>query len=162
MCDKRSSEIESPFVLRSALPGDAQSVADVYLRSRRELVAFAPLAHAEDEVRAWIRERLIPVGEVTVSVVADRVVGMLAVSRDEQFSWIDQLYVDPEWVGRGIGSALLEHARVVLVPPIRLFTFEENLRSRRFYERRGFRAVAFGDGNSNEEGCPDVLYEWSP
>lgn len=149
-------------MLRRAFQDDAESVADVYMRSRRELVAFAPLAHAEDEVRAWIRERLIPGGGASVSVVAGRVVGMVAVSRDGQFSWIDQLYVDPEWVDRGIGSALLEHARAVLVPPIRLFTFQENRRSRRFYERRGFRAVAFGDGSGNEERCPDVLYEWSP
>ncbi|MBW3588677.1 MAG: GNAT family N-acetyltransferase [Actinobacteria bacterium] len=158
----RLREGKGPVLLRSALPDDAESVADVYLRSRRELVAFAPLAHTDDEVRAWIRESLIPEAGVTVAVKAGSVVGMQAVSRDEEFSWIDQLYVDPDWVGRGIGSSLLEHALAELVPPIRLYTFQENRRSRGFYEGRGFRAVAFGDGTGNEEGCPDVLYEWRP
>jgi len=41
-------------------------------------------------------------------------------------------------------------------------TLEANQRARAFYERRGFRAIAFGDGSGNEERCPDVLYEWRP
>ena len=37
--------------------------------------------------------------------------------------------------------------------------FQANSGARRFYERRGFVAVEFTDGESNEERCPDVLYE---
>ena len=48
-----------------------------------------------------------------------------------------------------------------LGPPIRLYTFQENHRSRNFYEGRGFKALAFGDGSGNEERRPDVLYEWT-
>jgi hypothetical protein len=33
------------------------------------------------------------------------------------------------------------------------------LYARRFYERHVFKAVQFSDGQSNEEKCPDVLYE---
>ena len=33
--------------------------------------------------------------------------------------------------------------------------------ARRFYEARGFSAVAFTDGARNEEGEPDVLYRWT-
>jgi ribosomal protein S18 acetylase RimI-like enzyme len=65
-------------------------------------------------------------------------------------------------VRRGIGTPLLEHARRALSPPIRLYTFQCNESARQFYERRGFRPIAFGDGSGNEEKCPDVLYEWSP
>jgi hypothetical protein len=43
-----------------ATDDDAEAVSTVYLRSRKELVACAPLAHSDDAVRAWIRERLIP------------------------------------------------------------------------------------------------------
>jgi ribosomal protein S18 acetylase RimI-like enzyme len=46
-----------------------------------------------------------------------------------------------------------------LALPVRLCTFQANVRARSFYERHGFKAIAFGDGNSNEERCPDVLYE---
>ena len=137
-------------------------MAEVYLRSRKELVACAPLAHPDEAVREWIRSRLIPAGGTTVAVVEGRVVGFLAVSTDADGSWIDQLYLLPAWVERGVGSRLLERAQGKLVAPIRLYTFQGNQRARRFYERRGFRAIAFGDGSGNEEKCPDVLYEWRP
>ena len=42
---------------------------------------------------------------------------------------------------------------------IRVYTFEPNRGARRFYERHGFSAIAFGDGSNNESRCPDVLYE---
>jgi len=55
---------------------------------------------------------------------------------------------------------LLERGRRELPPPIRLYTFRDNHAARAFYEHHGFVAIGFGDGSGNEEGCPDVLYEW--
>jgi ribosomal protein S18 acetylase RimI-like enzyme len=43
--------------------------------------------------------------------------------------------------------------------PVRLYTFAANTGARRFYERYGFVAIAYGDGSHNEERTPDVLYE---
>jgi len=148
--------------LRAVTPADAESVADVYLRSRKELVACAPLVHADGSVRKWIREHLLPAGGTTVAVVEDLVVGFLSVSNRDGCSFIDQLYLLPGWVGLGIGTQLLELARNTLPAPIRLYAFQCNHRARYFYERRGFLAVSFGDGAGNEEQCPDVLYEWRP
>jgi GNAT superfamily N-acetyltransferase len=147
---------------RAATVGDADSVADVYLRSRKELVACAPLVHSDDAVREWIRRHLIPAGHTTVAVVDDLVVGLLAVSKGTGCTRIDQLYLLPAWVGRGIGTRLFELARSKLLLPIRLYTFQCNQSARNFYERRGFEAIAFGDGSGNEEKCPDILYEWQP
>jgi ribosomal protein S18 acetylase RimI-like enzyme len=147
---------------RPAALADGDSVANVYLRSRRELVACASLAHSDEDVREWIRRVLIPAGGATVAVADGLVVGLLAVSTGPDGSWIDQLYVLPEWVGRGIGSRLLDLARRELLLPIRLYTFQCNQRARCFYESRGFRAIAFGDGSANEEKRPDILYEWRP
>jgi GNAT superfamily N-acetyltransferase len=148
--------------LRAATLGDADQVADVYLRSRKELVAFAPLAHSDEDVRRWIPQRLIPAGRTTVAVVDGAIVGFMSVSAAPGCSWINHLYLHPAWIGRGIGTRLLELVRRELSPPIRLYTFQENQRARTFYERRGFTAVSFTDGSGNEEKCPDVLYEWRP
>ena len=148
--------------LRAATLADADAVGDVYLRSRKELVACAPLVHSDEAVRLWIRRQLIPAGRTTVAVVRGLAVGFLAVSEGTDCSWIDQLYLLPGWVGLGIGTRLLELARSALPPPIRLYTFQCNHPARRFYERRGFAAIAFGDGSGNEEQCPDILYEWRP
>ena len=43
--------------------------------------------------------------------------------------------------------------------PIRLYTFQTHSLARRFYERHGYKAIEFTDGQGNEEKCPDVLYE---
>jgi hypothetical protein len=41
---------------------------------------------------------------------------------------------------------------------VKLFCFQANKGARRFYERHGFVAEAFGEGSANEEGLPDILY----
>lgn len=147
---------------RAATLSDVDCAADVYLRSRKELVACAPLVHSDEAVREWIRRDLIPAGRTTVAVVDDLLVGLLAVSKGTDCSWIDQLYLLPAWLGRCIGTRLVELARSELLPPIRLYTFQCNQPARLFYERRGFKAIAFGDGSGNEERRPDILYELQP
>jgi GNAT superfamily N-acetyltransferase len=149
------------FVLREATAADAEAVADVFIASRRRHVACAPLAHGEADVRRWIAQQLLPGGGVCVACDADsgRVLGFSAVSQAEGVGWIDQLYLEPGLVGRGIGTRLLERALRGLARPVRLYTFQANTGARRFYERHGFVVIALGDGSGNEEGCPDALYE---
>ena len=106
------------------------------------------------------RGPLLPSTETTVALIADEIVGMMALLRTQRHNWIDQLYLLPRAVGHGIGAQLLAHAKATLGAPIRLYTFQANTGARRFYERHGFTAIAFGDGSGNEEHCPDVLYEW--
>lgn len=149
------------IIIRAAGAGDAEVIGDVYLASRKTFLPYAPLAHTDEEVRGWIARSLIPRGGLFVATANNRVVGMMALSRDEQAGWIDQLYLHPDWVGFGIGTQLLERARAELNSPVRLYTFQQNLDARRFYERQGFRSIAFSDGRGNEEQCPDVLYEWT-
>lgn len=147
-------------VLRPAIPSDAPGVADVYLASRKAFLPFAPLAHSDTEVRRWVADVLIPFGRVAVAATVEKPIGIMALSHDGKLDWIDQLYLHPSAVGCGIGSQLIERAKQELGPLIRLHTFQSNTASRRFYERHGFLPVAFGDGSANEEGCPDVLYEF--
>ena len=146
--------------LRRATEADADSIAEVYLRSRKELVACAPLVHSDQSVREWIRRKLIPSGGVTVARVDGVVVGFVAMSQDNECSWIEQLYLLPTHTRRGIGTALLNHAKRALPPPIRLYTFQCNDPAQNFYEQHGFKAIAYTDGSANEENCLDILYEW--
>ena len=153
-------------VLRPAVPADAPRVADLLIDTRRAFMPYAPLAHPEPEVRQWVADRLLPAGGVMVAEIDGRVVAVMALQAAEAadaaeaVSWIQQMAVDPPLVGRGIGSRLLAHALRSLPPPIRLYTFQDNTGARRFYERHGFVAIGFGDGQDNEERCPDVLYEF--
>ncbi len=152
--------MQSPVILRPAILVDADAVSDVYLTSRKRFLPFAPSAHSDSEVRRWMRERVIPGGGVIVASMDDVIVGMMALSKSETHGWIDQLYLHPDAVSKGIGTQLLLHAKSTLGSPIRLYTFQDNTGARRFYERHGFVDLEFGDGAKNEENCPDVLYEW--
>jgi GNAT superfamily N-acetyltransferase len=146
-------------VLRHARPEDADAVASVLIESRRAFLPFAPSTHPEHEVRGWVRDVFIPGGSVVVWEEDGTVVGVLSTSADAEACWIDQLYVLPGHTAQGIGGRLLQFAHDSLELPIRLYTFQENSGARRFYERHGYRAIRFTDGQGNEEKCPDVLFE---
>lgn len=145
--------------LRAASPADANRIADVLLASRKAFLAYAPSPYSDAEIRSWVCDVLLPGEQVTVAVVDDRIVGVSCVNRSDGVSWLTQMYLEPEHANRGIGTKLLAHALAENPRPFRLYTFQQNLGARRFYERQGFVPIAFTDGTGNEEKCPDVLYE---
>jgi len=148
--------------LRPATSADALRVASLLIDTRAAFMPYAPSAHPDEELRAWVASHLVPSGGVTVAEVHGKVVGAMATGQVGGASWVTQMAVDPALVGQGIGSLLLAHAMRTLAPPVRLYTFQANSGARRFYERHGFAAIEFTDGRSNEERCPDVLYELRP
>ena len=136
---------------------DAIGVADVWLRSRDASVpAIPPPVHSDDDVRAYFAV-VLATREVWVVEGDDQVVALLVLDGDE----IDQLYVDPSWTGRGLGSQLIDVAKDRSPSGLNLWTFQSNKRARQFYERRDFIAGEMTDGK-NEEGAPDVRYRWAP
>jgi len=76
-----------------------------------------------------------------------------------QNEFIDRLYVDPKFHRRGIGLALLDHARTLSPKHLWLYTNQTNKMSRPFYEKNGFVATKFGV-SPPPESEPDVEYHW--
>jgi GNAT superfamily N-acetyltransferase len=146
------------IVLRRAVDSDATAVADVWLGSFGTALPTVRQAHTADEVRAWIRDVLVPNHETWVATVDDAVVGMMAVGDGE----LDQLYVDPAWQGRTIGHQFVELAKQRCPAGLALWTFQVNEVAQRFYERHGFVAVYRTDGRDNEQREPDIRYVWRP
>lgn len=140
--------------LRRASAGDAPAVAEVFLTAFHATYDF-PLAHTDDEVRGWVRDKLVPTQETWVALDGARVVGMMVVAPVH----LEHLYVAPDRLGQGVGRRLLELAKERSPGGLSLWTFQVNERARRFYERNGFVAVELTDGD-NEESQPDVRYEW--
>src|SRR5258708_31798573 len=62
---------------------------------------------------------------------------------------LSHIYVDPSLQSRGIGTALLDHAKSLRPERIELWVFQKNEAARRFYERHGFRLVRLTDGAGN-------------
>jgi GNAT superfamily N-acetyltransferase len=143
-------------VLRPARPSDASAVADVWLRSFDAALPTVRRAHPDHEVRGWIRDVLVPRPDTWVAEVDGAVVGVLALSE----GWLDQLYLEPDWRGHGIGDRLVELAKERRPSGLQLWTFQVNGPAQRFYERHGFVAVERTDGATNEEHEPDVRYVW--
>ena len=86
-----------------------------------------------------------------------RPVAFMAIAGD----FIDQLYVAPEHQRRGLGQALLAHARTLSPSGLRLFTFQFNANGRAFYEKNGFVVARLGVSPAPESE-PDVEYHWRP
>jgi GNAT superfamily N-acetyltransferase len=148
-----------PFRIRPAAARDAPAIAAVHRASMREAMPWLPDLHTPDEDRAWIAEIVLPHQQVWVAEADGRVVGVASMDAEDMLT---QLYILPGCQGTGIGGALLETAKAARPCGFSLYAFQRNTRARQFYERRGFVAVAFGDGSGNEEGEPDVLYRWRP
>jgi enamine deaminase RidA (YjgF/YER057c/UK114 family)/ribosomal protein S18 acetylase RimI-like enzyme len=150
---------EPPEVtLRRAVAADAEAVAEVYLRSYDAALPTVARAHSDDEVRAYIRDVVVPRQETWVAEAEGAVVGLMALGDGE----MAQLYLDPDWRGRGLGDRFVALAKERSPRGLSLWTFQINKPAHRFYERHGFRAVEHTDGSGNEEREPDVRYEWRP
>jgi ribosomal protein S18 acetylase RimI-like enzyme len=149
----------TPFRIRPAQAEDVAGIATVHRLSLRAAMPYLPELHTPEEDRAWVAETVLPNQEVWVAEADGRVVGVASL---DQHDMLTQLYIDPGYQGRGIGSALLARAKDARPGGFSLYAFQRNTRARAFYERRGFVAMAFGDGSGNEEGEPDVLYRWRP
>jgi len=150
-------------VLRPARGGDARECATVYLRSRAFALPTVPVVHDTKEVRRWMADEVVGRADVTVAEVDGTVVGLMVLDEGVGGTgWIEQLYLDPAWIGRGLGVRFLDQAKRRFPGGLQLWTFEANGPAQRFYEREGFTAVERTDGRGNEERAPDVRFTWSP
>jgi GNAT superfamily N-acetyltransferase len=143
-------------MIRAARTSDASAVAEIWLTSFKATYPFPP-AHDDDEVRAWVAGVLLPDTEVWIAEDdAAEPIGFIALGDRS----IEQLYVLPDWTGRGVGSQLVRLAQARRPDGLELWTLQVNEGARRFYERHGFRVAETTDGAGNEERQPDVRYTW--
>jgi ribosomal protein S18 acetylase RimI-like enzyme len=137
------------FSVRPATPADVPAL----LRLKRQL---AIMENAEFVLRAtaqdWLRDGFGPRARFTAFVAehAGAVVGMATASERYYTSWagctlyIQDIYVDPEWRGRGIGAALLGCVAALALEcgsPLVELTVREDNPARRLYARLGFQQV---------------------
>ncbi|WP_426957081.1 N-acetyltransferase family protein [Muricoccus radiodurans] len=141
--------------IRPAVPEDAAALAVLFRTSRAAAMPWLPVLHTPAEDLAWMRDRVIRGCTTLVAEEDGALLGFVACHGD----WIEHLYLHPDHLRRGLGTRLLRTATGDQPPVLRLHAFARNAPARAFYEGHGFRPAAFGDGSTNEEGEPDVLYE---
>lgn len=154
-----NSERADSAAVRRAGPEDAASITDILFRSRQAAVGAIPAsAHSQDEFLWWIRSIVLPEREVWLAEDADgRTLAVLVLDQD----WVDQLYVDPDFTGMGLGSRLIDLAKSLRPAGLQLWTFQSNLGAQRFYRRHGFTEAERTDGSGNEEKAPDSRFVWT-
>jgi GNAT superfamily N-acetyltransferase len=119
---------------RRALPEEAGTIADLWLRSRYASIPAIPApVHTDEEAREWFASVVIPDRDIWVIARDDLPVALLVLDD----GWVDQLYVDPQWTGDGLGSVLIRLAKELRPERLELWTFQSNVAARRFYERHG-------------------------
>jgi GNAT superfamily N-acetyltransferase len=140
------------MLIRPAIPADALAVARVHVRAWQVgYQGLLPAAYLEG-LRAEDRAARYTFGAAggpatSVAVEGDAILGFVTIKDDE----LSALHVDPDAWSRGIGGALIAHARADLaasgVSRAWLWLLAGNVRAQRFYERDGW--VASGETRSD-------------
>lgn len=119
-----------------------------------------PQRHTLEDARAFFRHTVLGECRVWVaeSVVVDAPGGPLGVIAVAA-GWIRQLAVFGDQRRRGIGRLLLRAAMALELDGLEVHVFQRNTGARAFYERHGFRAVAFGV-SPPPESEPVARYHW--
>jgi ribosomal protein S18 acetylase RimI-like enzyme len=145
------------FLIREYLPEDFDAVTILWRVAREKLPSEPHKAkdHFFYEDQAYFRDHILKENKVWVLELEGRVVAFMAM-RD---SFIDQLYVHPDYQQRGVGKAFLDYARQLSPEHIWLYTLQSNWNARAFYEKNGFIAERFGL-SPPPENEPDVEYHW--
>jgi GNAT superfamily N-acetyltransferase len=141
--------------VRATVPADARDVAGVHVRSWRSAYRGLLADDYLDGLRPEVMARRYTFGRVGVGVPSTLVAvdgpavcGLVTtgVGRDADlpnFGELMALYVDPAYVGTGVGRLLIAAARERLrrlgVAGALLWVLDGNARARRFYERDGWR-----------------------
>jgi GNAT superfamily N-acetyltransferase len=146
-------------IIRLYQPADFESVIILWRISRE--ISLPDFQHRKGhffyEDMAYFREHVLVDNTVWVAVDSTACpVAFMAIKDD----FIGHLYVHPDHWRKGIGEQMLAHARKLSPRHLWLYTLQVNLNARAFYEKNGFKAVAFGVSPAPESE-PDVKYEWT-
>lgn len=146
-------------MIRKFRTSDEVRAAEIWLRAGLDEYSYLPQFQALDDAKALrVFHKIITLEcDIWLAVEESLIKGFIAI----QGSYIDRLYIDPEFQRLGVGTALVQHARELHPAGLQLCTHQQNRRARQFYEKLGFVAVRFGT-SPPPESVPDVEYRWQP
>jgi ribosomal protein S18 acetylase RimI-like enzyme len=101
---------------------------------------------------------------IAIDCSSSTIAGLMVIASGE----LDHLYINVEYQGSGLGSRLLNEAKLESPQSIELYTFQKNSRAQVFYESHGFSEIERGyaelEGNpwaSSKEELADIKYKWT-
>jgi GNAT superfamily N-acetyltransferase len=123
--------------------------------------SIAPHLHHPATAAQWAKRwdhEFTNFHHIVVARAADDLVGFAAADPNQNI--LSQIFVDPRWKRRGVGSQLLLWACDIMPAGFRLQTLAENSASRHFYQVHGL--TLDGHDVSAANGYPTVWYNWKP
>ena len=148
MCGSGGREL----TFRPLEPSDIQTISLVHRRACLIAYRFMNWSYSLREVEAWYSRIFAGWTRTLAMFDGDVMIVFIALT----YRHIHQLYVDPSYQRRGVGSSLLDRAFDKASGRTTLHVFEANCGARAFYEKHGFRQQ---DRWMNaEEGAIDLLY----
>jgi putative acetyltransferase len=149
---------ESPVRLRRYEPRDEDAAVALWLRSWQ--AAYPQIDFAER--LGWWRRRwrsvLVPAAEIVIAEDRGGVLGFLTV--DPRTRYLDQIVVEPQRWGSGIGAALIAEAKRLSPAGLALDVNTDNERAIGFYLQQGF--FIRGAGVNPISGKPVHRMSWEP
>jgi len=145
------------ILIRDYRPEDFDAVTILWRVSREKSLPEFQRAkgHFFHEDQDYFREHVLKDNRVWVVEMDHHPVAFMAMNNE----FIDQLYVQPDYQMRGIGTMLLDYARQLSPDHVWLYTLQANVNARAFYEKNGFVAEKYGF-SPPPENEPDVEYHW--
>jgi ribosomal protein S18 acetylase RimI-like enzyme len=153
------------FSIRDAIPQDAVGIAEVHVKTwqcayRGQIPDdYLDALSLEKRTKTWKQALENPKDGVFVFVadLDDKVIGWCTAgsNRDGDVSKetgeLHGIYVDPEYIGQGVGSKLMGHALQKLnqegYARATLWVLDTNEKSRKFYEKKGWEV----EGKTKDE-----------
>ncbi len=145
------------IAIRTAIPQDAKQIASIHVRTwqcayRGQIPeSYLDSLSIEKRTKLW-KDQLKNPTDGTHTFVAEKngiVVGWCTtgINRDEDVTKdtgeLYGIYMDPEFIGKGIGSELMKYALNVLkndgYKKATLWVLTTNENSRKFYEKKGWK-----------------------
>ncbi|HNB36801.1 MAG TPA: GNAT family N-acetyltransferase [Anaerolineales bacterium] len=142
-------------ILTRALPEHAESLTEITLAGKRHW------NYPERWIELWrpslnISADYISAHETWMCVLNGRPIAYYSLSENEEGLWLDNLWVLPEYIGKGLGRQLFEHARVQSrLRGASVLNIEADPNAEAFYQHMGAQRV--GEHQYELEGQPRML-----
>jgi len=128
--------------LRKAMDNDSELAYQIKKAAFREYVE--KVWGWDENIQRQLHERRFSSQDFQVIQVSDIDIGILAVVRQADCLKVNQMYIMPEYQGKGIGAEcilrIIEDATLSKLP-IRLQVLKVNSRASAFYQRLGFKST---------------------
>ena len=144
----------SGLIIREARPEDAKAMGKIYRQSwlatypnKEAGITFQDIEAMDMDSEEATQKRAESLANVDgksfrfVGEIDGELIGLCGIELHPEYGYLRSIYVLPEYVSQGVGSALMSKALETMAecPEIILGVAAYNYRAIRFYERAGFR-----------------------